>query len=342
MIKKIIIICTTMLILFSLLSIYFVYTSFKPLHAEGVEQFTDFTVGEGESLYSVLSRLEEKSLIRNSLVYKLYNRFYTPLNVKKGVYKLSPSSGGLEIMRILEEGRQELIRVTVPEGLRSSQIAELLEQKGITDSQEFIAAVNNKALMRELGLPSDSAEGYLYPDTYYFQKDFPAKQVLAHMVSTFFGSLKNIYPFYEDLSPEKLQEKIILASIVEKEYRVDEEAVLIASVFNNRMKIGMPLQSCATVIYIITEIQGKDHPERIFFRDLEIPSPFNTYINDSLPPGPISNPGRTALNAAFNPAQSDYLFFVVKDSAAGTHTFTSNLADHNTARAAYIQGFRSK
>ena len=205
-----------------------------------------------------------------------------------------------------------------------------------------MAAVNDSEIMESLHIPANSADGYLFPDTYYFQKDFPPQKVLEYMVATYFRNLDRVFPFYVDLSDEKLQEKLILASIIEKEYRVEEEAPLIASVFNNRIKIGMPLQSCATVIYVITEEQGKEHPERIFFRDLEIPSAFNTYLNNDLPPAPISNPGITALSAAFNPAQTDYLFFVVKDSMLGTHTFTSNLADHNTARHSYIQGFRSK
>lgn len=342
MIKKLLILCIAILVLSTGGLSFYVMNSMKPVNPDAVEDYMDFNIEQGQSLYSVLDELEGMELIRNAWIYKFYNKIIRKLNVKKGFYRLSPASTGLEILSVLEEGKQELLRITIPEGMRSSQIAWLLEDKGITKAEEFMKALNNRELLDQLKIPAETAAGYLYPDTYYFQKDFPASQVLEHMVTTFFRYLKSIYPFYKDLSNEKIQEKVILASIIEKEYRVEEEAPLIASVFNNRIKIGMPLQSCATIIYVITEEQGKEHPDRIFFRDLEIPSEFNTYIQNSLPPAPISNPGRTALSAAFNPAQSDYLFFVVKDPEAGTHTFTSNLADHNNARASYIQGFRSK
>jgi peptidoglycan lytic transglycosylase G len=342
LIKKIIIIFIFLTILFAAGSSYYIFKSMKPLESTAIKSKINFTVQEGESLYSVLDRLENNGLIRDPWIYKIYNKAVNQLIVKKGFYSLSPADSGLEILSILEEGRQELLRITIPEGMRSSQIAQLLEEKGITSSESFIAAVNDSEMMKKLKIPADSADGYLFPDTYYFQKDFPAHQILEHMVETYYRNLESIFPFYKDLSDEKLQEKLILASIIEKEYRVAEEAALIASVFNNRMKIGMPLQSCATVIYVITEEQGKEHPDRVLFRDLEIQSDFNTYINNNLPPAPISNPGRTALSASFNPTQSDYLFFVVKDPAAGTHSFTSNLSDHNTARQSYIQGFRSK
>lgn len=342
MIKRIILIFITLLILLIGASGFYIFKSMKPLVSTTQGNNTSFTVKEGESLYSTLDRLENNELIRDAWIYKIYNKFVRNLNVKKGFYSLNPADSGLEILAILEEGKQELIRVTIPEGMRTSQIAQILEEKGITSSKSFLSAVNNREIIQGLKIPADSADGYLFPDTYYFQKDFPPDQILEHMIETYYRNLESIFPFYKDLSDEKLQEKLILASIIEKEYRVAEEAPLIASVFNNRMKIGMPLQSCATVIYVITEEQGKEHPDRVLFRDLEIQSEFNTYINKTLPPSPISNPGSTALSAAFNPTQSDYLFFVVKDSAIGTHRFTSNLSDHNTARQTYIQGFRSK
>jgi len=319
----------------------FLYNSLKPVDPLNKRNI-QLTVTKGESLDSVLELLEEKNLIKHANIYKVYSRFIRPINIKIGIYNVQPSMTGLEMLRILEEGKQELIKITIPEGLTSNEIVKLFEEKGIVTHEDFMKAMKSRPLLDTLNINEKTAEGYLFPDTYYFQKNFPAEKVLEYMVQTFYRNLKEIYPFYKELSSAKLREKLILASIVEKEYRVAEEAPVIASVFNNRLKIGMPLQSCATVIYVITEELGKPHPDRVFFKDLEIPSDFNTYLNKSLPPKPICNPGRTALNAAFNPAQTDYLFFVVKDSEAGTHTFTSTLADHNAARQSYIQGFRSK
>ena len=227
--------------------------------------------------------------------------------------------------------------------MTSRQIASILKSSGIIESEEdFLSLVYSSDFASSLGVVSSTLEGYLFPDTYRFQENFPEEKVLAYLVSTFFRNLEKIYPYFRDFTDEKMIEKVTLASIVEKEYRLEKEAPQIASVFFNRLKIGMPLQSCATVIYVLTEELGRDHPDRIFLRDLEIESPFNTYYNQSLPPGPISNPGYVALNAAFNPAQTDYLFFVVENAAEGTHTFTSNLSDHNQARQLYLEGFRSK
>jgi UPF0755 protein len=303
---------------------------------------TEITVHKGESLYSILDRLQEVGLIHDKRIYKVYSRFIHSFTVKSGFYSLSPGLSGMEILKVLEEGKQELIKITIPEGLTAREISLILEEKGIVSIQDFLSSISSRELLDDLNIPADTAEGYLFPDTYFFQKNFLPDKVVEYMVKTYFENLEDIFPFYKDLSDSKLQEKLIIASIVEKEYRVEIEAPLIASVFYNRLKIGMPLQSCATVIYVITEELGKSHPERVLFRDLEIPSEFNTYVNSSLPPAPISNPGKTALKAAFDPAQTDFLFFVVKDSLAGTHNFTSTLADHNSARHSYIQGFRSK
>jgi len=125
-----------------------------------------------------------------------------------------------------------------------------------------------------------------------------------------------------------MHKRIILASIVEREYRLSEEAPRIAGVFWNRLRIGMALQSCATVVYIITEIQGKPHPEILYNRDIEIKHPFNTYLNRGLPPGPIANPGMTALKAVFRPEASRYLYFRLLDPKTGKHYFSESLDEH--------------
>jgi UPF0755 protein len=126
-----------------------------------------------------------------------------------------------------------------------------------------------------------------------------------------------------------------LASIVEREYMDEREAPLIASVFLNRLDRGMRLESCATVVYVMTEIEGLEHPSRLFFSDLNRPSEFNTYVNSGLPPAPISGVGEVALSAAFNPADSDYLFFVLQGPDATEHTFSVTYDDHLSASQVY-------
>jgi UPF0755 protein len=140
------------------------------------------------------------------------------------------------------------------------------------------------------------------------------------------------------MSGSELNRRIIIASIVEREYRVDEEAPLMAGVFYNRLDIGMALQSCATVEYIITEIQGRPHPDVLYTRDIEIRDPYNTYIRPGLPPGPISAPGAVALAAAFQPASSNYLYFRLIDPEAGRHYFSQTLDDHIKAGLLYVKG----
>jgi len=340
--KKIVLILISLVLLCGTGLFIYGHNNLKPLATEEDGKDRPFTVLNGESTYAVLERLEDEQFLPNAFILKLYVRLFQPGVIKVGKYSLNPSLPPLEILSILMEGRQELIKVTIPEGLTGRQIAELLEEEGILKASDFISLLDSPALAKQLGLPETGLEGYLYPDTYYFQKDFPAEKVITHLTGTFFTTMEEVYPYYRELSRVKMKEKIILASIIEKEYRVPDEAPLIASVFYNRLDIGMPLQSCATVIYVITEELDKPHPDRIFERDLKLESPFNTYYNMALPPAPISNPGRTALEASFNPAQSDYLFFVVKDPARGTHHFTNNLTDHNSARRSYIDGFRSK
>jgi UPF0755 protein len=157
-----------------------------------------------------------------------------------------------------------------------------------------------------------------------------ADEVLEIFVKNFFEKIRGIKNLNGKTGGE-LHEKVILASVVEREYRARDEAPLIASVFSNRLEHGIGLYSCATIEYIITEIQGKPHPEKITYDDLKIDSPYNTYKWAGLPYGPISNPGAVALDAASNPAKTGYYYFVLTDSAEGRHTFSENFDQHKAA-----------
>jgi len=192
-------------------------------------------------------------------------------------------------------------------------------------------------LIEKFGIPAKNLEGYLFPDTYRFLQKYPAEKVVEHLVDTFFQQLEDIAPDYTDFSAEELHQRVILASIVEREYRDPEEANKIASVFYNRLEKNMRLQSCATVVYVLTEEQGLPHPSKLTYNDLEVESEFNTYREWGLPPAPIANPGTDALRGAFHPADTDYLFFLLQDQNAGKHVFSRNLADHNEAYSLYIK-----
>lgn len=158
------------------------------------------------------------------------------------------------------------------------------------------------------------------------------------MVDTFFSRITDIDADTLSLPPEELNRLIILASIVEREYRLDEEAPLMAGVFINRLNINMALQSCATVVYVITEVQGRPHPEMLYNRDIEIRDPYNTYIRPGLPPGPICSPGSVALRAVLNPSETNYMYFRLVNQASGKHYFSNTLDDHIRASVLYVKG----
>ena len=218
-----------------------------------------------------------------------------------------------------------------------SRIAAILEEADLARSDEFIAAAHDKELLAKYFIPADSAQGYIFPDSYLFQKGLSAGTVLSEMLDTFYARLESCCPEWKKLTPEEVYSKVILASIVEREYRLPKEAPLIASVFYNRLEHNIALSSCATVEYIITEIKGKKHPEYITYDDLKIKSPYNTYLNRGLPPAPICNPGAVSLEAAFNPPETDYLYFLLKDPETGEHYFSKRFSEHNNARVLYLK-----
>ncbi|MGL4524269.1 MAG: endolytic transglycosylase MltG [Spirochaetia bacterium] len=324
----------------SIMSIFFVYN--RPTGQSPTQDFR-FVLAHGSSTRVVARDLKNANIIRSDLFFRLLTRVMNlDSRMQAGPYLIPANSSTLEILRMISSGKIELMRVTVPEGFTLRKVANVLESAGVVESKEFIAAAKNPDLLLQLGIQSETAEGFLFPDTYRFPAAYPADQVLKTMVQAFFKNLEKISPYYMQMPWSEFYDHLIMASIVEKEHRVASEAATIASVFYNRLTRGIALESCASVVYVITEIQGKPHPNRLFYKDLEVKSPYNAYKNKGLPPGPISNPGPTSLNAAFNPAQTDYLFFVVEDARMGTHLFSSNLADHEAGRQRYVETYFPK
>ncbi|MBA7674849.1 Endolytic murein transglycosylase [subsurface metagenome] len=190
----------------------------------------------------------------------------------------------------------------------------------------FIEACNNTDILAKYKIPFDNVEGFLFPDTYIVAKDLSADQLVEVMVKKFFENLQKIP--YTDYTEHDLKKMVIIASLVEKEARLDSERAIIAAVFYNRLHNGKRLESCATIQYIL----GKTK-ERLLISDLKVKSPYNTYLHTGLPPGPISNPGYKSLFAAVNPADVDYLFFVSKRD--GSHYFSSTYKEHLKAIKRY-------
>ena len=316
-----------------------VYLNRPPPGALATEEPLPFAIRPGESLAAVAQRLHGEGIIRSPLVFRTLARVRgSDTVIQAGYFQVPVGASASEVLALLVDSTHHLTRVTIPEGWTSSRIAAYLEETEVTGAAEFSAAARSPEVLRDFGIAADSAEGYLFPDTYYFPRDSRAEAVVRHMVDNFFARLHQVYPAYRAADAAQLHDTVTLASIVEREYRLPAEAPIIASVFYNRLNGKARLESCATIQYIITEVQGKEHPERILHADLEIDSPFNTYRRSGLPPAPIANPGLTALQAAFFPARTDYWYFVVKDPVTGAHQFSTDLSAHSEAKFLYLKG----
>lgn len=307
---------------------FYVYSQMQPSKGDLIEY--SITVEPGASYLSISKILKENDIIKSDKVFYYYSRI-KKASLKSGYYSVNNKMTFDEIHDLLNTGRQENYAVSIPEGLTITNIAKLLEEKGIVEkAEDFICVTRDKDLLAKYNIPAETFEGYLFPDTYYLTKYLSSEEILTIMVDNFYEKLETIENS-TDLSPEELHETIKLASIVEKEYKVKDEAPLIASVFKNRLKYNIGLYSCATIIYIITEVQGLPHPGQVRYADLEIESPYNTYKYAGLPPTPISNPGLVALDASINTPKTNYYFFRVKDEAKGTHIFTTDFESHKEA-----------
>ena len=305
-------------------------------------------IPNGMSVSGAASLLVENQLIRNEKLFYYTARYPQlkaflygkgedkPFILRSGIYYISPSMNIAQIQEELSSGQQEYIKVAIPEGLTISKIAAELEEKRICPAKEFINWCRNPNTAAAYGIQGETVEGFLFPDTYYLTAGMEAPAVADIMLINFFEKISSI-PTLAAMNQADLYQAVILASIVEREYRVEDEAPLIASVFKNRLRRNIGLYSCATVEYILTEIEGRPHPERILIEDTKIDSPYNTYKWAGLPPGPISNPGLVALRASADTPKTNYYFFQVVDPAAGRHVFTTNFEEHIESHSLYTK-----
>ncbi|MDZ7267445.1 MAG: endolytic transglycosylase MltG [candidate division KSB1 bacterium] len=246
--------------------------------------------------------------------------------LKAGKYALTPGLSLRGLLRLLRSGKSMEERVTLPEGKTAEEFAAILARTLALDAQEFLQAVADSALARTLGLPVPSLEGYLYPDTYHFYWGVTAREVVAMLVREFQRHLDDTLRAQIAASGLSLHEIVTLASIIEGEAVLDSERALIAAVYHNRLRAGMRLQADPTIQYLLP-----GPPRRLLLRDLEIDSPYNTYLYAGLPPGPVNNPGIASLRAAARPAKAGYLYFVARGD--GSHVFSYTLQQHLNAKA---------
>jgi len=290
---------------------------------------TDFAVKAGANLANVSARLAEANLINSEMFFKLYMRITGKAGrIKFGVYDLNDGMSAAKIAQAITSGKTKTISITIAEGLHNRQIADLfVEKKFFASRDEFLQFAAKKAILDKFKIPAQSTEGYLFPDTYFLPQGYPKDKIIEHMIEHFFEKTKEVKNFPTE--PRKIHETVILASIVEREAKLKEERPLIAAVFHNRLRDSEPLESCATVQYLFEKPKA-----RLFYKDLEVESPYNTYKVRGLPPGPIGSPGIAAINATVNPEKTDYKFFVLKGDDA--HHFSKDFKEHNAAKKKYI------
>jgi UPF0755 protein len=285
----------------------------------------------GMGLRSIARVLEAEGVIQDPNKFMLLAWWKgVGKKIQWGDFEIHTGEPPLTVLDYLTSGKTLLKRVTIPEGFTLKQIAERLAHENLAVAEDFLASARDRAWLNELDLQGNSLEGFLFPDTYIFHRGMPVRAMQKRMVNRF----REVYQRCRSNgaadvpSDLNLNQMVTLASIVEKETGAPDERPLIASVFYNRLRLGMPLQSDPTVIYGIKDFNGD-----LTKKDLQRPTPYNTYVIPGLPPGPIANPGGDALRAVFCPVKTDYLYFVSKNN--GSHYFSRNIQEHNRAVVRY-------
>ena len=304
----------------------FVYSVTKPVASTGSDTVY-LKISHGMNANQIAVLLEEKGLIHNQTAFRIWSKL-TQLDSKleAGEYLIRTDMSMFEVASSLSGGGAVLAnRITIPEGYTVCQIADLLEKHG-KNGDEFKRLAENYEPYDYMKPTSESArkysaEGFIYPDTYEFSPEHTEAQILAMLVRQFDAKLTPEIRAQIDESGLSIGQVIILASIVEREARYDEERPVIARVFLNRMKHDMPLQSCATVQYLLDKVRPI-----LTVEDTQISSPYNTYLHLGLPPGPIGCIGDKSLQAVLNPDDNDYLYFVADKE--GHHHFGKTYTDH--------------
>ncbi len=291
-----------------------------------------FIIDPGESVFSISNRLEQAGIIPDARAFRIYLA-WTGMDayIQTGVFRLSPALNARSIAGMLQSATLTEVTFTVLPGWRMEEIAATLPTSGLSISpDEFLAAASAPGLFPDL-IPADaSAEGFLHPDTYILPRTTTAGQLVSVLVQAFLARLPADYAEAYAARGLTLHQAVTLASIIEREAVVDEEMPLIASVFYNRLAIGMKLQTDPTVQYALgfNVLQNTWWTTPLSAADLQFDSPYNTYLYPGLPPGPISNPGLAALQAVAYPADSPYFYFQAKCDGSGLHNFAETFEEH--------------
>jgi UPF0755 protein len=290
---------------------------------------TKVVIPKGSSSTEAARLLAAGKVLQHPLVFRLLVLgTMTGKKLKFGEYSFPAPSSAVDVWRKLVGGEITRYSVTIPEGANLYDIAESLANLGLADPEKFLDAAASPDLVRRLDIPGATVEGFLFPDTYLLEKSMSPEDILEVMVRQF---RRRFLPEWETRAREagfSILQLVTIASIIEKEAGIDEEKPIVSAVIRRRLSLGMPLQMDPTVIYGL-----KRFGVELTRKDLQTPSPYNSYLNRGLPPGPIANPGGPAIKAALWPADADYLFFVSRND--GSHRFSRTLQEHIEGVASY-------
>lgn len=301
-------------------------------------QKTDFQVKSGTTLVPISEQLEAEGFIQSRKDFSAYAKQNKLTNLKAGTYALSPSMSSQEILDVIHSGKSfEGTRFTIVEGAETREIADQLEEKGLADKDKFTKLVNDpQKFAKDYSFLQDdsirSLEGYLYPATYGIKEGSDEETILRQFLNSFKAEYERTFQAQKNNSKLSFAQIMTLASVIERETIQKDEQALVSSVFYNRIEKKMPLQSCATVQYIL-----KEHKQVLSAQDIAIDSKYNTYKYNGLPPGPIASPGKDAILAAVNPEKTDYLFFLSRFDGTGKQVFSVTYEDHMKARKEFIE-----
>ncbi len=340
-IKKTILFISGLLIL-GAMALVFSYSFIDSQAYKSFDSFGDyenFTINSGEGINKISENLASVGLISNSFYFKFYLwRKGAASSVKAGAYRLSSALSIAQIADILTQGKtvDDEVTVLIPEGLTSGEIEKILIDSKLLKKGEFVDVINSESITKKYlsyeflndKIENKSLEGYLFPDTYKFYKDAAPEEIVEKMFNNFDKKLTS--EMRESLLRQKrgVFETLILASIVQKEVREPSDMKIVAGIFTNRLKIGQMLQADSTVNFIT----GKGMAQALY-SDLAIDSPYNTYKYAGLPPGPISNPGLDAIQAAIWPDETPYYYFLTTPD--GKTIYSKTYEDHLKNRAKY-------
>lgn len=329
----------------------YIKSALKPVDPDSEKQI-QVEIPMGSGISSISKILEEHGIIKNATVFKYYAKFKNQSNFQAGNYTMTPSMTLDEILESLKTGkvyREPVFKITIPEGMTLEQIGNIIEKRTDYTKEQFMERVNNEEFINGVmaaypDLLTDEIfneniryplEGYLFPATYsFYEKDVSLDDIILPMIE----KTNSVINEYKPLIAEKkmtVHTLLTFASLLEEEATAKSDRETIASVFYNRLEAGMPLQTDPSVLYALGE-----HKDRVLYEDLKVKNPYNTYVNPGLPPGPIANAGIVSIEAALNPTDTEYLYFLADKE--GNNHFAKTYEEHLKNKSKYINNSGDK